>query len=378
MKYEITLPSGLSSEGRIVVGRWRKEIGDLIQKEDVVLEVETATTILEIESEVEGILADIHHDAGSEVNPDDVLGIIDEQSEAEAGEEAEAEEFEVEAEPEVEAAEEFAAEALDETPAEAETAEAAPVAEVEPSAAPAPASRRPITDRARWLATASGVDISGLSGSGPGGRIIVRDVEDAIARQREKEAVEEPVQAPAEREVPKQVLLTPAEQVLAQRMSQAHRDVPQYDITMSVDATNLLAWRKRQNRAPRITAILIKLCAEALPNHPRINGTFLGRSWRANKAVNIAVAVDAEHGMAWPVLKDCQQKSLKQIADELIELAQRTRENRLTAQDVSDANFAVTNLGMFNIESFNAVILPGHAAVLAVGAIRPRATVVGG
>ncbi|MCX7826102.1 MAG: E3 binding domain-containing protein, partial [Verrucomicrobiae bacterium] len=223
MKYEITLPSGLSAEGRIVVGRWRKEIGDPIQKKDVVLEVETATTILEIESEVEGILADIHHDAGTEVGPDDVLGIIEEQPEVEAEQNDQTEEIEAEAEAEVDAAEEEVAEetepeTFDETSAEPEPVESPAAAETGAATPPPPASRRPITDRARWLATASGVDISSLSGSGPGGRIIVRDVEDAIARQREKEAVEEPAQAPAKREEPLQVPLTPAEQVLAREM----------------------------------------------------------------------------------------------------------------------------------------------------------------
>jgi len=354
MRYEITLPEGVPAGERVVIGRWRKEIGDNIQKTDVIIEVETSTTILEIESQVEGMLGEILCDAGEEVSADDVLGIIeDDQPEPQAKAETEQESQET---AEEEVAEEAAAEPEAQTKAETP-------------------HRGAITDRARWLAMASGVEIDGLSGSGPGGRIIVRDVEDAIAQRK---AVPETPEKETAATAAKQVLLSPAEQVLAQRMSQAHRDIPQYDITVVADATHLVAWRKSRKDAPRITAIMVKLSADALVGHPRINATFLGRSWRPNTSANIAVAVDTPHGMLWPVLHDCQNKTLQQIADELNDLAAKAREGKLIAHDNVDANFTITNLGMHDVEVFNAVIWPGQTAVLAIGAIRREAVVVSG
>jgi pyruvate dehydrogenase E2 component (dihydrolipoamide acetyltransferase) len=355
MRYEITLPEGIPVGERVVIGRWHKEIGDNIQKTDVILEVETSTTILEIESQVEGMLGEILCDAGEEVSADDVLGIIEDdqpEPEAEAGPEEATEE-----------------EAMEEAAVEES------VAEPETSAESSPAPRAPITDRARWLAMASGVEIEGLSGTGPGGRIIVRDVEEVIAQR--KAAPEAPPKETSATAA-KQVLLSPAEQVLAQRMSQAHRDIPQYDITVVADSTHLIAWRKAHKDAPRITAIMVKLAADALADHPRINATFLGRSWRPNTSANIAVAVDTPHGMVSPVLHNCQSKSLQQIADELTELATKARKGKLTAHDTADANFTITNLGMYDVSVFNAVIWPGQTAVLAIGAIRQEPVVVSG
>ena len=364
MKYEITLPEGIPAGERIVVGRWHKEIGDSILKTDVIVQVETPTTIMEIESQVEGMLGEILCDAGQEVTQDNILGIIeDDQPEPQAEEET-VEESEETAEEEV-VEEENAGE-----PAEEETA-----AEQEQPSQSAPPARIPITDRARWLAMASGVEIDGLSGTGPGGRIIVRDVEEVIAQR--KAAPEAPPKETAATAA-KQVLLSPAEQVLAQRMSQAHRDIPQYDITVVADATHLIAWRKARKDAPRITAIMVKLSADALADHPRINATFLGRSWRPNTAANIAVAVDTPHGMMWPVLHNCQSKPLQQIADELADLANKAREGKHIAHDTADANFSITNLGMYDVDVFNAVIWPGQTAVLAIGAIRQEAVVVSG
>ena len=352
MRYELTLPGELPAGERVTIGRWHKEIGDYIQKTEVVLEIETPTAILEIESQVEGMLGEILRDTGSEVSASDVLGIIeDEQPEAEA------------------AAEEQPDEAAEGE--EVEETEAAPETPAEPASAP----RTPITDRARWLAMASGVEVDGLSGTGPGGRIIVRDVEEAIAQRKTGPAA---VPTDTIGNATKQIPLSPAEQVLAQRMSQAHRDIPQYNITIVANATQLVAWRKARKDAPRITAIMVKLSAEAMVDHSRINATFLGRSWRPNNAVNIAVAIDTPHGMAWPVLHNCQTKSLKQIADELADLAAKAREGKLNAHDATEANFTVTNLGMFDVEVFNAVIWPGQTAVLAIGAIRQEPVVVSG
>ncbi|MBI5683526.1 MAG: 2-oxo acid dehydrogenase subunit E2 [Verrucomicrobia bacterium] len=358
MRYEITLPEGIPAGERIVIGRWHKEIGDNIQKTDVILEVETSTTILEIESQVEGMLGEILCDAGEEVSADDVLGIIeDDQPELEAAEEV------------AQDVEEAAEEEAGEEPAAEEAA--AEQAAAEPQSSP----RAPITDRARWLAMASGVEIEGLSGTGPGGRIIVRDVEEVIAQRK---GVPEAPPRETAATAAKQVLLSPAEQVLAQRMSQAHRDIPQYDITVVADATHLIAWRKARKDAPRLTAVMVKLAADALADHPRINATFLGRSWRPNSSANIAVAVDTPHGMVSPVLHDCQSKSLQQIADELTDLAAKAREGKLNAHDAAEANFTVTNLGMYGVTEFNAVIWPGQTAVLAIGAIRQEAVVVSG
>lgn len=358
MRYEITLPVGAQTAGRIIVGRWRKEIGDNIRKSEVVLTVETSTMFLEIESEVEGMLGDILRDTGDEVSPGEALGIIeDEKPETEAGVAASV------------------------TSVEAPAEEAANV-QAATQEMPAVETKGPvISARARWLAEAAGVDMNALHGSGPGGRVIVSDVEAVIATHKSEPfpvIEEKATAAPSSKESTKQIRLTAMEQVLAQRMAQAHRDTPQYNITIVADATNLVAWRKGQLDPPSITAILIKMCAEALQDHPRLYATFLGRSWRQNNSVNMAVTVDTPHGMTWPVLRDVQKMSVAQVGEQLFALVNRARQNKLTALDTADANFTLSNLGMLGIEHFNAIINPGQASALAVGAVHPMPCVVGG
>jgi len=351
MRYEITLPANAPIQGRAIVGRWRKEIGDSIRRGEVVLTIETRTTVIEVASESEGMLADIFLETGQEAKPGTVLGIIEDEN----------------PEPEPEPAKEPAGEEAGEPEEDESPAEPAKLAE---------GSSR-ISARARWLAEASGVDIRGLKGSGPGRRIIVGDVEAAIASKKKEET-------PPKAEAPtvaaggptRQMLLTPAEQVWVQRVAQAHRDIPQYNITVAADATVLVAWRAARKDPPSITAIMAKLCAEALADHPRMFGTFLGRGWRENSQVNMAVAVDTPRGMVWPVLHDVKNQPLLKLAENLALLTQRARDGTLTPHDYTDANFSLTNLGMFGVESFNGLVMPGLSAVLAVGAIQQEPRIV--
>lgn len=355
MKYEITIPDGAPLEGPITVGRWRKEIGDNIRRGEVVLAVESVSTVLEIESEFDGMLGEIFHETGAEITSDDVLGIIEDEK-------PEPEEMTVpeEAQP---------------PETDEETAEMP-----EPAGGTAPPAGPRISARAQWLAEASGVDIAALAGSGPGGRIIVGDVQAAIARKHQEapEPAPEPRPPVGPSTPTKQVLLTPTERVWAQRMAQAHRDIPQYNITIAADATKLMEWRRARRDPPSITAIVTKLCADALVDHPRIFATFLGRSWRPNTAVHIAVAVDTPRGLLWPVLRDAANQPLLKLAADLDALAQRARDNALAAQDTKDPNFRIANLGMFGIESFNGIIWPGMAAILAVGTVQEEARVIAG
>lgn len=349
MRYEITLPANAPIQGRATVGRWRKEIGDSIRRGEVVLTIETRTTVLEIESESEGMLADIFFETGQEAKLGVVLGIIEDES------------------PEPVPAKEPTAGNLEEVEEEESAAGAMKPGE----------GTSKISARARWLAEASGVDVSGLKGSGPGGRIIVGDVEAAIASKKPEEPPAKPeAAAVTPTAATRQMALTPAEQVWVQRVAQAHRDIPQYNIMAAADATVLVAWRAARKDAPSITAIMAKLCAEALVDHPRMFGTFLGRGWRENAQVNMAVAVDTPRGMLWPVLHDVKNQPLVKLAENLATLAQRAREGALTAHDYADANFSLTNLGMFGVESFNGLVMPGLSAVLAVGAIQQEPRIV--
>ncbi len=350
MRYEITLSASIPIQGRATVGRWRKEIGDLIRKGEVVLTIETRTTVLEIESESEGILAEIFQETGEEVKSGAILWVIEDKLPETA--------WVIE----------------DELPKSAEAGEEV----AEPGSAESESAGGKISARARWLAEASGVDTNRLKGSGPGGRTIVGDVEEAIARQRTEDQAPKPEVAAAAPTTTKQVTLTPTEQVWVQRMSQAHRDIPQYNMTMVADATRLVAWRAARRDAPSITAIMAKLCADALVDHPRLFGTFLGRSWRENPAVNMAVAVDTPLGMMWPVMHDVKNQPLAKLGANLVTLAQRARDGALTAHDLADANFSLTNLGMFGVESFNGLVLPGLAGVLAIGAIQQEPRIVSG
>jgi pyruvate dehydrogenase E2 component (dihydrolipoamide acetyltransferase) len=232
------------------------------------------------------------------------------------------------------------------------------------------------TPLARAVARDLGVDLAVVTGSGRGGRIMRADVEAAAAP--EAPAPIPPAEAPAVaggdvEEVP----LSGMRRVVARRLVESMQSTPHFYLTTTVDAEELLGFRAELNRqlADRgedlkvsVNDLIVKACAVLLAANPDLNVSFGGDKLLVHRRVHVGIAVALDGGLIVPVVRDADQKSLTQVAREARELIGRAREGRLTAAELTGGTFTVSNLGMFGIDQFTAVINPPEAAILAVGA----------
>jgi pyruvate dehydrogenase E2 component (dihydrolipoyllysine-residue acetyltransferase) len=243
----------------------------------------------------------------------------------------------------------------------------APVATVEAE----PATRVKASPLARRVASALGVDLAMLTGSGPGGRIVRADVEAA------PQAV---VVAPRGAE-PESVELTRAQRTIARRMSDSHATIPDFQVRTDVDVTQLLDVRRSMKAAGRAVSVndfVVRACALALRDHPRANGTYRDGVFELHTPINVGVAVAGEGTLVVPTIVDADAKPVTQIAEESRALAGKVRAGTITPAELAGGTFTVSNLGMFGVTSFTAVIAPGQAAILAVGAAVERPVVLEG
>jgi pyruvate dehydrogenase E2 component (dihydrolipoamide acetyltransferase) len=218
---------------------------------------------------------------------------------------------------------------------------------------------------AKRLAASLGIDLATLVGSGPGGRIVKRDVHSA---------------GPAGPAPDERVPLTPTQATIARRMVEAKTTAPDFTVTMSIDMEAAIGLRAQLKASgveplPSLGDFVIKACALALREHPRVNASYAADAIELHAAVNIGVAVAAEGSLLVPTLYDADSKSVGQIARETRALAQTAREGRLTPAQMSNATFTVSNLGMFGVSQFTAVLNPPQAAILAVGAAEQQVVV---
>ncbi len=227
---------------------------------------------------------------------------------------------------------------------------------------------------AKKVAAQRGVDLKVVQGSGPGGRIIRRDVEAATSAPAAAPAIARAmpsVTGPEYEDRP----LTQIRATIAKRMPLSKAPVPHFYVTSEVVMDR--AWELREelnalDGAPKISVndLVIRACALALLQHPEVNASFQGDSVRVWHRAHIGIAVALEEGLITPVLRDCQAKSLSQIAVESRDLAERTRARKLKAHELSGATFSISNLGMFDVAEFSAIINPPEGAILAVGSVR--------
>ena len=354
------------TEGTIV--RWRKDEGDEVTRGEVIAEVDTTKVTVEVEAYTAGVLRKILVPEGQTVPVGHVIAVIADRDEPIPGLEVKA------------------------APAE----KAAPVA----TGAPTPvatvavtgeeASRIAASPVARRIAREQGVHLNLIRGTGPGGRIVKDDVETFLA--------ERPVEAP--RPAPTPVAAAPAaapqdipyedrdlsriRQTVARRMAESKRVAPHFYVTSDIDMTEALKLRKGLNallgEGARIsvTDMLVKGVAKTLQDFPEVNASFAEGKLRVYGRINIGVAVALEQGLVTPVIPDCDKKPLSQIAQEAKELVERARTGRLRPEHFSPGTFTISNLGMFDVEEFVAIINPPEAAILAVGSVIPRPVVVDG
>ncbi|HVE86801.1 MAG TPA: pyruvate dehydrogenase complex dihydrolipoamide acetyltransferase [Myxococcales bacterium] len=359
-------------EGKIT--RWLKKEGDKISSGEAIAECETDKSNLEIEAYEDGFLVAIAVKEGESAPVGAPIGFIG----------AKGEKVDVKA-----AAAPAPAPAPAPKPAEPSkpAAQVVPIRPAAPAAAPAPApapaaavatGRVLASPLAKRMAHEQGLDLAALHGSGPAGRIVKRDVEAALANgaPAKAPAARAPIPAPViGRQAPEAVPLSTMRKVIAQRMSEVKPGVPHFYLTVEVEMDAALKIReeaKALESKVSVNDILIKAAAVALRRSPKMNRTFQGDHVLQHHNVDVGMAVAIEDGLITPVILDADQKTLTQISTEARELAERARRRALKPQEYSGGTMAISNLGMYGIDSFVAVINPPHASILAVGAVADR------
>ncbi len=378
-------------EGQVV--KWLKGEGDAVAQGDILAEIETDKATMELVARGTGVLHTILVGEGVAAPVGDVIAVIAEADEDVAelvaglggGTPAAAEvpaDGASQAGAEVPAAGDGAAAGAT-APGEGDDGPAASA--VTPSAAgPAVTTtgRVKASPVARRLAGDLGLDIAAVQGSGPGGRVVKRDIEAAARAAAAAPAV--PVPAPPGVEF-EDLPLSQMRKTVARRLSESLGPVPHFFLTVDVDMTRALQARVRinellaaQGAKASLNDMVIKAAAVALTRHPECNAWWQGNSIRRFNQVHMGVAVAVPDGLITPVVRDAHAKGLGQISAEIRELAGRAREKKLQPHEYTGSTFSISNLGMFGIEEFTAVINPPEAGIIAVGAVEERPVVVDG
>ena len=390
--------------GKVI--RWLKKEGDRVQGGDILAEIETDKADVEMEAFGAGVLRKIVVQAGDRAPVGALIGVIADANEdigtvlaaapapaaapavasSQAAPAATTSERPAPVPPQPRS-EDHAVQAQAATagptaprPPAATPVKPAPAAATAPPAAAAPAPAAPPGARvkasplARKIAAQSGVDLKLIHGSGPGGRIIRRDVEAAATAPA---APGTPTVAAAAATGPEyeDMALSPMRAIIAKRMPLSKAPVPHFYVTSEVAMDR--AWELREELnglegQPKISVndLVVRASALALLEHPGVNASFQGEAIRVHHRAHIGIAVALDEGLITPVLRDCQAKSLAQIAVEARDLAERGRARKLRASELSGATFSISNLGMFDVAAFSAIINPPEGAILAVGSVR--------
>jgi pyruvate dehydrogenase E2 component (dihydrolipoamide acetyltransferase) len=400
-KVQMPKLSEAMESGKII--KWLKKEGDRVQSGDILAEVETDKADVEMEAFGNGILRKILVPAGEKAAVGALIGVIADANEdigsvvAQAGTAAPAkpaapaassEESRRPATVPPQPRREDHAERSP-SPSRGPEAPARPAVPAQPVGRPQPVGpSQPLTvggdgggrvkasPLARKIAAQSGVDLRLVQGSGPGGRIVRRDVEAAGTAPAVPVGGAAPQRIVAQPGVEfEDVALTPMRAAIAKRMPLSKAPVPHFYVTseIAMDA----AWELREQLnglegQPKISVndLVVRACALALLQHPGVNASFQGESIRVFHRVHMGIAVALDDGLITPVLRDAHAKSLAQLAVESRDLAERARQRKLRTQELSGATFSISNLGMFDVADFSAIINPPEGAILAVGSVR--------
>ena len=378
MATEVVMPKlGLTME-RGTIGAWLVEEGKEVQKGEPLLEVVTDKVTMEVESQVTGVLRKILVPAGVEVEVSLPIGII-------AAADEDISEFLADPSPAPASADEAASTSDSSTSAATPPQPSAPAPGPAPAAVvqapgPAPAGGRPphkASPKARKMAAEHGIDLNQIFGSGPGGRIVSADLETFLA-QRPAATPAPPVAMPSTPVTAGPgtlVELTRPQQVAAERLTQSSRDIPHIHIFMEVSAVWLQQFRQGyqvEGKKISFNDLIIKAVAKALGEFPRVNSVLEGNEVRQLEEVNIGFAVDSPQGLLVPVIRQAGSLSIEEIAAETTRLIDAVRSASFQPDDLSGGTFTISNLGMYGVSHFTAIINPPQVAILAVGAIEKR------
>ena len=348
-----------------VVAEWHKKVGDVVENGELLAEIETDKATMEFESFQDGVLLHIGVDKGGTAPVDSVLCIVGEKGEDFA------ELLAASASPEPESSPEPApAAAPTPAPAPAPVAASAPSpAPAVPAAVPAPApmsnARVKASPLAKKLAEDRGLSLGLIPGSGEGGRIVKRDVEAFVGGgSSAANAVERFTE----------VGVSQMRKTIARRLAESKFTAPHFYLSLTMDMDAAMTARKALNdRGPHRVSfndMVVKAVAMALKNHPAVNSSWLEDRIRYNEHVHIGVAVAVEDGLLVPVVRHANAKSFAEIGVEVREFAQKAKDKKLQPSDWEGNTFTISNLGMFGIEDFTAIINPPDACILAIGGIQ--------
>ncbi len=376
MASQVTLPRlGQGMESGTIV-RWLKSEGDQVEKGEPLYELDTEKVTQEVEADAGGVLLRILAGEGEEIEVGKAIAVIGEEGEEVADEPSEPA---GEAEEPTEVAEGEEQEEGEPAPERREERETGREADQEQTGngqaqATRDGGRVKASPLARRIARERGIDLASLQGTGPEGRIVAEDVERA-----EKTAAPGVPAAPVG-EV-ESIPLTGMRKTIARRMTEAW-EAPAFQIAMTADMTasirlrEALVARTGEGEAkPTYSDILTKVCAVALMRHRAVNALFAGDEVQLQPTANVGMAVAVPDGLLVPVLRNCETKTIAQLAAERVDLVTRTREGKLRQEDLEGGTFTISNLGMYGVDRFVAVLNPPQAAILAVGAIEERAVV---
>jgi pyruvate dehydrogenase E2 component (dihydrolipoamide acetyltransferase) len=352
---DVSLPRlGQGMEAGTIV-RWLKSEGDTVEKGEPLYELDTDKVTQEVEADASGVLLKILAGEGEEIEVGKRIAVIGEEGEEVSAEEPAPED---ETKPETPKPDPLPAERID---------------EAEPQQPARTDERIKASPLARRIARERSIDLASITGTGPDGRIVAEDVERAAASPAPAHAPA--AAAPLEAEV---VPLTSLRKTIARRLTEAW-EAPAFQISMSANMTRAQELHDRlRDQGVSVTDILTKLAAVALLRHREVNAHFADDELRIFPSAHVGLAVATERGLIVPVQREVERKSLVQIAAERKELVQRTREGRLAQEDLEGGTFTISNLGMYGVEIFTAVLNPPQAAILAVGAIEEKPVVENG
>jgi pyruvate dehydrogenase E2 component (dihydrolipoamide acetyltransferase) len=354
-----------------VVVKWHKQVGDAVKSGELVAEIETDKATMEFESYSAGTLLYQGVQEGKAIPVDGILAVMGKPGE----------DFKALLEEANKQAAEVAKPTEKKTEAPAPKPAAAPAPAPKPAPVSAPAVAAPTsngTDRlkasplAKKLAQDRGIDLSMLKGSGDHGRIVRRDIEWFKPGSFVQSGTMAPGTITEERY--EEVAVSQMRKTIARRLSESMFTAPHFYLTMDIDMDEAIKAREAVNQVASVKVsfndFVIKACAAALRQHPAVNSSWLGDRIRYNQHINIGVAVAVEEGLLVPVVRYADGKTLSQISTEVRDYAQRAKDKKLQPADWEGNTFTISNLGMFNIEEFTAIINPPDACILAVGAIK--------
>ena len=336
-----------------VLVEWKKQEGDAVVAGDVLAEIETDKAVMDLESFGSGNLRHILVNEGETVEAGALIAVIAEEDED--------------------------IEPVLSKPHKAKTPESKPSPKATPVSSPPerPAKKRQasvktkepaktppaiISPRAKALAEKGGVDWSQVKGSGPGGRIVERDILEMMkgAPEQKPDVMEKP--------------LSQMRKAIARMTTESKSPVPHFYLTVGIsmqEAEKLQTQlEKTGKRQLSLTVFILKAVAEALSRHPEINVSYAGESLRQHQTIEIGIAVALEEGLITPVVRNCAKKSIWDLAEDMLRLVERAKNRQLTPEEYTGATFSISNLGMYGIENFIAVLMPPQAASLAVGSVQ--------